>query len=217
VADPQLKVRVVVSEMFGENAYIAHLEESPECLVFDPGFDDAVILKLLDEQRLAPAAIINTHGHIDHIAGNRALKERFPDCPLVIGAGDAEKLGDPAKNLALMMGSDLTSPEADRLLQEGDVFSAAGMDLHIIEVPGHSKGHVVLLWKGAQPWVAFVGDVLFQGGIGRTDFPDGDTELLLGTIRSKLYTLPEDTVVLPGHGPSTTIGDEKRSNPFVRG
>jgi glyoxylase-like metal-dependent hydrolase (beta-lactamase superfamily II) len=217
VTDPQLKVRVVVSEMFGENAYIAYLEGSSQCLVFDPGFDDAVILKLLNENGLVPSAIVNTHGHIDHIAGNRALKQQFPDCPLAIGAGDAEKLTDPTKNLALMMGNNLTSPQADRLLHEGEVFSAAGIDLHVIEVPGHSKGHVVLLWKGAQPWVAFAGDVLFQGGIGRTDFPDGDTELLLGTIRRKLYTLPEDTLVLPGHGPSTTIGDEKRSNPFVRG
>ncbi|MFV1965161.1 MAG: MBL fold metallo-hydrolase [Pirellulaceae bacterium] len=216
VTHPQLKLHVIVSEMFGENAYFAQLDGDSPCVVFDPGFDDSVILRFLDEQELVLSAIINTHGHIDHIAGNRALKERFPDCPLVIGAGDAEKLTDPVKNLSSMMGSDLTSPAADELVHEGDVYSAAGIDLEVIEVPGHSKGHVVFLWKGSEPWVAFVGDVLFQGGIGRTDFPDGDTDLLLSSIRSKLYTLPDDTLVLPGHGPSTTIGDEKRSNPFVR-
>jgi glyoxylase-like metal-dependent hydrolase (beta-lactamase superfamily II) len=111
---------------------------------------------------------------------------------------------------------DVISPPADQLLSEGDSYSAAGFDFDIFECPGHSVGHIVFLWKGESPWVVFGGDVLFQGSIGRTDFPDGSFEQLASAIRSKLYTLPEDTIVLPGHGDSTTVGVEKGSNPFVR-
>jgi len=203
--------------MFGENAYLAHLDGDPHCVVIDPGFDHAAIAGQIESAKLEPAAILNTHGHADHIAGNRALKDRFPDCPVVIGRGDAEKLIDPHQNLSRPFGFDVASPPADKLVQDGDIYRAAGLELDVLGVPGHSAGHVVFLWKGADPWVAFVGDVLFQGGIGRTDFPDGDTELLLESIRSKLYTLPDETVILPGHGPQTTIGEEKRYNPFVRG
>ena len=111
----------------------------------------------------------------------------------------------------------MLSPEADQVVQEGDRFQAAGIELEVIEMPGHSVGHVVFLWKGGTPWVAFVGDVIFQGSIGRTDFPDGNTEQLLRSIRTRLYSLPGETRLLPGHGPATTVGTEKLSNPFVRG
>lgn len=207
---------VVVSQMFGENAFIARLDGRDDCLVVDPGFDADRIIQRIEQLGLTPAAILNTHGHADHIAGNGAMKERWPDCPLVIGADEASKLTDPAGNLSGSYGIGLTSPPADRLLQDGDTFQAAGIELEILATPGHSCGHIVFVYKGDSPWIVFGGDVLFQGSVGRADFPDSDPQTLANSIRQKMYSLPDDTIVLPGHGEATTIGQEKQFNPFVR-
>jgi glyoxylase-like metal-dependent hydrolase (beta-lactamase superfamily II) len=174
--------------------------------------------KILDElaaNELEPAAILLTHGHADHIGGNAALRQRWPDCPIVIGRGDAPKLTDAGLNLSAGFGVELISPPADVLLDEGDTYCAAGFDLDVREIPGHSIGHVVFIWRGQHPSVVFGGDVLFSGSIGRTDFPDGSFEQLAEGIHRKLFTLPDDTIVLPGHGPDTTIGRERQANPFV--
>jgi glyoxylase-like metal-dependent hydrolase (beta-lactamase superfamily II) len=200
---------------FDENTYIAHFSGETECVVIDPGLEPHAIVDYLDEHSLGPAAILCTHGHSDHIAGNAALKRRWPDCPVVIGAGDAEKLIDSKLNLSAPFGFPITSPPADRTLREGEQFHAAGLELDVLEAPGHSIGHVVFLCRQTQPWRLFGGDVLFQGSIGRTDFPDGSFDALRRAIHQKLFTLPDDTIVLPGHGPETTIGQEKRRNPFV--
>ena len=212
---PTIRVACVVSAPFEENTYIAHLEGRDDCLVVDPGLEPEEILGFLEKEKLTPAAILITHGHSDHIAGNAALKERYPDCPIVVSHGDAAKLTDPALNLSGAFGANLVSPPGDVLVGEGDVYSAAGFDLEVVEIPGHSAGHVVFIWRGAEPIVVFGGDVLFAGSIGRTDFPDGSFEKLAAGIHAKLFTLPEGTNVLPGHGPVTTIGQEKRNNPFV--
>ena len=143
------------------------------------------------------------------------MKARWPDCPLVIGHGDAAKLTDPTLNLSAQYGLAITSPPADVTLAEGETYSAAGFDFEILELPGHSPGHIAYLWKAESPYVVFAGDVLFAGSIGRTDFPDGDFQQLVDGIHAKLFTLPDDTIVLCGHGPPTTIGQEKRANPFV--
>lgn len=208
-------VQSILSVPFGENTYVAHFEGRSDCVVFDPGLEPGKIVAYLAEQGLAPAAILCTHGHSDHIAGNEALKELWPDCPLVIGQQDAYKLTDSDGNLSAPFGVPLVSPPADRTVREGETYRAAGFDLEVIETPGHSQGHVVFLWRGGEPFRLFGGDVLFRGSIGRTDLPDGDHQTLLQVIREKLFTLPEDTIVLPGHGPPTTIGEEMRTNPFV--
>jgi glyoxylase-like metal-dependent hydrolase (beta-lactamase superfamily II) len=208
-------VASIVSAPFEENTYIAHLEGRNDCLVIDPGLEPELILEHLDEKGLRPAAILITHGHSDHIAGNGALKRRFADCPIVVSRGDAPKLTDPMLNLSGAFGARLVSPPGDVLVGEGDVYSAAGFDLEVREIPGHSIGHVVFIWRAGKPIVVFGGDVLFAGSIGRTDFPDGSFEQLAGNIHAKLFTLPDDTQVLPGHGPVTTVGREKRTNPFV--
>lgn len=215
MTESKLILATVVSDLFEENCYIAQIKGREDCLVVDPGLDPDRILAELDERGVVPAAILNTHGHSDHIAGNGALKERWPDCPLVIGAGDAPKLTDPTLNLSAPFGFRLVSPTADVLVNDGDTYSAAGFDLHVLAIPGHSVGHVVYLWKSYSPQVAFVGDVIFAGSVGRTDFPDGNTENLLTGIRTKLFTLPDDTILLSGHGPATTVAREKRTNPFV--
>lgn len=210
-----IRLAVVVSAPFEENTYIAHLEGRSDCLVVDPGLEPDQILAYLDEHQLQPAAILITHGHSDHIAGNAAMKDRFPDCPIVVSHGDAAKLTDPALNLSGAFGANLVSPPGDVFVAEGDVYSAAGLDLAVYEIPGHSSGHIVFVYKGASPAVVFGGDVLFNGSIGRTDFPDSSFEKLAEGIHTKLFTLADDTVVLPGHGPATTVGREKRDNPFV--
>jgi glyoxylase-like metal-dependent hydrolase (beta-lactamase superfamily II) len=205
----------VISAPFDENSYIAHWEGRDDCIVFDPGFDPDAVFDYLEQQGLAPAAILCTHGHSDHIAGNAALKDRWPQAPLVIGVGDAYKLTDPAGNLSAAFGALLVSPPADRTVDEPEQFEAAGITLDVLATPGHSAGHVAFLCRQAEPWHVFGGDVLFRGSVGRTDFPDGDFDSLRASIHDKLFSLPDNTIVLPGHGAVTDIGREKRSNPFV--
>jgi hydroxyacylglutathione hydrolase len=210
-----LQLGRVVSLPFDENTYIAQLAGRSDCIVIDPGLEPRLILDYLAANSLAPAAIVCTHGHSDHIAGNAALKDRWPSCPILIGAGDAAKLTDPQLNLSAPFGISITSPPADRTISEGDRLTLAGFELDVLEAPGHSIGHVVFLCRQFQPWRLFGGDVLFRGSIGRTDFPDGDFSALQSAIHHKLFTLPDDTIIYPGHGPDTTIGHEKRANPFV--
>lgn len=213
----KLLVNVVTSQAFAENAFIVRLEGRQDCVVVDPGFDADQIIAELEKHGLSPAAILNTHGHADHIAGNQALKTRWPECPLVIGGDDSHKLTDARANLSGPFGFSLVSPPADRVVRDGEAFQVAGIEWFVLGTPGHSAGHVVYLWKGSSPWILFGGDVLFQGSVGRADFPDSNPRLLAESIRTKLYTLPDDTIVWPGHGDATTIGEEKRFNPFVRG
>jgi len=210
-----LHFQTVVDQLFAENTYLAYLDGRDDCLVVDPGLEPGRIVQALEQIGRQPAAILNTHGHSDHIAGNGVLKQHWLAAPLVIGQADAHKLLDPAANLSAQFGVPITSPAADILLNEPDRYSAAGFDLDILFTPGHSAGHIVYVWRDHEPWIVFGGDVLFQGGVGRTDFPDGSFEQLRSSIQDKLFALPDDTVVLPGHGPSTTIGEEKQSNPFV--
>ena len=215
MAETTLRVASIVSVPFEENTYILHLDGGTDCLIVDPGFEPDKIFAHIEQYALTPVAVLCTHGHSDHIAGNGAMKERWPDVPLVIGANETEKLTDPFQNLSGQFGAPLTSPEADAVVREGEPYSAAGMDFDVYEIPGHSSGHVVFVWSGGTPNIVVGGDVLFNGSIGRTDFPDGSFEKLREGIHEKLFTLPDDTVVLPGHGPETTIGAEKANNPFV--
>lgn len=201
---------------FAENCYIVRRPGETSCLVVDPGYQHAAILKYLADEQLTAAVILNTHGHCDHIAGNFALKVAFPDAPLVIGRGDAVMLSEPARNLSLFLGEPITSPEADELLDEGQPYSVGGFDFEIREIPGHSPGHIVFINRQDKSTWVLGGDVLFAGGIGRFDFPGGNGRQLVQGIFDKLLTLPDETVVYPGHGPETTVGEERQSNPFLQ-
>jgi len=211
----KLDIRRVVSPMFDENAYVVGLEGADECFVVDPSFNIEGVFTAIETGGRRLTAILNTHGHLDHVAGNAMLKERFPDAPLMIGRGDAALLTDPDLNLSAGYGFPMTSPPAERLLDHGEVLSLGGLQWEVREIPGHSPGHVVFIASELDPVIVFGGDVLFQGSIGRTDFPGGSLETLLSGIRRHLYSLPDSTVVFPGHGPKTTVGVEKRSNPFT--
>ena len=212
---PDVSIATVVSAPFSENTYIAHLPGRTDAVVVDPGMEPQRIIDYLQSQQLTPAAILLTHGHGDHIAGNPAMKARWPDCPLVIGRDEAEKLTNPQLNLSASFGIPAISPPADVLLDHGDFYEAAGFRFEIRQIPGHSSGHIVFIWHDHVPPIVFGGDVLFAGSIGRTDFPGGSFDQLEAGIHEHLFKLPPETIVLSGHGPATTIGRERQSNPYV--
>jgi glyoxylase-like metal-dependent hydrolase (beta-lactamase superfamily II) len=211
---PPLEVHTIVSQPFAENTYVVWRPRRSDALVIDPGLEPDLILAFLRQEGLAPAALLNTHGHGDHIGGNAALKGTYPGAPLVIGAEEEPLLSDADANLSAPFGLPIVSPPADRLVREGDVVEAAGIRLEVLDLPGHSPGHVVFLYRG-DPVVVFGGDVLFREGVGRYDFPGSNGRLLFDGIRAKLFTLPPSSVVYPGHGPPTTVGYERHANPFV--
>jgi glyoxylase-like metal-dependent hydrolase (beta-lactamase superfamily II) len=209
-----LEIRTIVSKPFEENTYVVWRPGRKEALIIDPGLEPDLILDFLKESALTPAAILNTHGHPDHIGGNETLKSAYPQALLLIGVNDSPLLSDPDANRSRPFGWPIVSPPADQLLREGDVVEQAGIRLEVLDIPGHSPGHVVFLCRD-QPIIVFGGDVLFRGGVGRFDLPNGNGPLLFEGIRGKLLTLPPDTVIYPGHGPTTAVGHEKQSNPFV--
>lgn len=198
--------RLVVSP-FETNCYIAGDESSRSAIIIDPGDEAHLISDAAYGCDVTVIGIVNTHGHADHIGSNAALKGEF-DCPIMIHELDAALLADPQANLSATIGAGMVSPAADRLLREGDVIAIGGLALTVIHTPGHTPGGICLFGEG----VLFSGDTLFMDGIGRTDFPGGSPMQLMDSIRNRLLVLPDETIVYPGHGPSTTIGREKREN-----
>lgn len=210
-----VQILTVESHPFAENSYVVWDDAGTAAFVVDPGFEPDLILDALRERGLSLAAIVCTHGHCDHIAGNAALKAAVPGAPIIIGAGDAPMLTDAVRNVSGLFGFDVTSPPADRTVTEGEALTVAGVTMDVYDVPGHSPGHVVYVLRGTTPLLVIGGDVLFRGSVGRTDFPGGSFEQLKANIARVLWPLPDDTVVYPGHGPTTTTGHEKRTNPFL--
>ena len=210
-----LQIVTVTSDPFAQNAYIVWRDGQSEAIIIDPGFEWQAMRDQLAERELGLAALVCTHGHVDHIAGNSRLKKLFPHAPLVIGTGDAAMLTDPMLNLSEGFGIPVVSPPADRLVNEGETVNYAGIEMDVFDLPGHSPGHVVFVVRGESPPIVFGGDVVFRGGVGRTDFPGGDFETLRNGVRKHLWPLPPATVIYPGHGPVTTVGHERRTNPYL--
>jgi len=208
-------VKPIISAPFQENGYVVHRKNESECFVVDPGLEPWSFIEFLKKKEFTPVALLITHGHGDHIGGLVAIREKWESAKIYVGELDSEKLTDPVRNLSATFGISLTTPVADVLLRDGDKLELAGISLEVRHVPGHCKGHVVY-WIPTEPkGILFVGDVIFQDSIGRNDFPDSEPAVQIPMIRSKILTLPDDTVIYPGHGNSTTVGAEKRNNPFL--
>ena len=210
-----LRIETVVSALFQQNAFVVWRDGASAALVVDPGFDSDSILALLSRERLQPVAILNTHGHADHIAGNASILAAFPGTPLLIGRNEAHLLTDSDANLSAPFGLPIISPPADRLVDDGERVELAGISMLVREIPGHSPGSVVFILDEETPPQVLAGDVLFAGSVGRCDFPGGSQKTLVAGIRSKLFTLPDNAVIWPGHGPATTVGEERRTNPYA--
>jgi hydroxyacylglutathione hydrolase len=199
---------------FETNCYIVAVEGSPACWLVDVGYEPKEMLDAVRAQGLAPAAIVLTHAHCDHIAGVAEARRAFPDVPVWIHGAERQWLADPVLNLSEFGGLPVTAPGPDRELVDGEELRLDGSRWRVLHTPGHSPGGIGLYCEAAG--VLLAGDTLFAGSVGRHDFPGSDGAVLARSIRERLYALPEDTKVLPGHGPATTIGRERRTNPFVR-
>ncbi|MBN2461765.1 MAG: MBL fold metallo-hydrolase [Candidatus Cloacimonetes bacterium] len=195
---------------FGTNTYLLEDEQSRQAAIIDLAAPDPRVVDFIKKTDLVLKYIINTHGHGDHIAGNGLLKEHF-QAELLIHRADADMLLKPARNLSLLWGHHVISPPADRLLAGGEKIFLGESEIEVISTPGHTPGGICL-FTGE---LLFCGDTLFAGSIGRTDLPGSDHRGLIKVIRNRLFLLPDNTIVLPGHGPVTTIGTEKINNPFV--
>jgi glyoxylase-like metal-dependent hydrolase (beta-lactamase superfamily II) len=192
------------------NCFIVGCRETREAAVIDPGDEANRILLALAEAKLTVKHIIHTHGHFDHVGANKRMKAAT-GAPILIHALDAPMLSTLSRSAAAWGMSAEDSPSPDRTIDEGDVIRFGSISFQVIHTPGHTLGGVSLLADGC----LFVGDTLFAGSVGRTDFPGGDFDTLRSSIQKKLFTLGDEVKVFTGHGPETTIGEEKRHNPFV--
>ncbi|MDU4960640.1 MAG: MBL fold metallo-hydrolase [Sporomusaceae bacterium] len=206
-----MKIRRLEVGALGTNCYIAWCEQTRQAIVIDPGGDADQILAVIQQENLAVAFIVNTHGHADHIGALTQVRQET-GAPVLIHQADAAMLTSSSQNLSAYMGPGLTCQPADRMIREGDVIRFGNAALTVLETPGHTPGGICLKGEG----VVFSGDTLFAESIGRTDFPGGSYSQLIRHIREKLLILPDDWVVYPGHGPETTIGWERKMNPFIQ-
>jgi len=207
---PQIILNVVGP--IATNSYILYCPVTKDAIIIDPGGDPEIIEKSIDEKSLAPTMVILTHGHSDHMASAAEIMRNY-NVGLAIHSDDIETMKKSVEDAPLWGLGKIEEPEVEITLAEEDKIKVGEITGTVINTPGHTKGGISLKFDG----VVFAGDTLFAGSIGRTDFFGGNHETLLDSIRTKLFELPDDTIVYCGHGPSTTIGDEKTCNPFFKG
>ena len=207
-----MKIKYFATGPLAVNTYLA-FDDNGVGFVVDPGGCDDKLVKAINENTIDLQYIVLTHGHCDHIGGIPGLKDLFPKVKVVADKDEKVLLTDPGQNSSTMFFGYPVTVEADQLVSDGDTMKIGDMELKFIHTPGHSPGGMCILVED----VLFSGDTLFRASVGRSDLYGGDWGTLLRSIKNKLYTLPEDTIVLPGHMGETTIGYEKRYNPFVQG
>jgi hydroxyacylglutathione hydrolase len=193
------------------NCYILGDEETREAVVIDPGGDEDEILDTLNHNQLQLKLIIDTHGHFDHVDANRPLKDAT-GAQIAIHEADAQMLLKPSAEAMFFTGNRLRLSEADILLKEGDILTFGQYRLKVLHTPGHTPGGISLLLEDHT--YVYVGDPLFAGSIGRTDFPGGSFDALINAVKTKIFPLGDNYSVYPGHGPVTTVGQERKYNPF---
>lgn len=206
-------IRTLVVTDFATNCYVIGCPQTHEGAIIDPGGNAPAILAAVKESGLTIRYVINTHGHIDHTAANKAVLEKT-GALLVAHKLEALLLTDPSRNLSFLIGRNISGPAPGLLVEEGDTLDIGTLHWRVLHTPGHTPGSISLY--SAEQSIVFTGDALFKMGIGRTDFPGGDYARLLQGIAEKLLALPDETLVYPGHGPTTTIGYEKAHNPWLR-
>ena len=189
------------------NCYILAVEENSRAIIIDPGAEGRKIQQLLDKNKLKPAFIINTHGHYDHIGADNNF-----GVPVYVHKLDAPLLKEPMLNLSGLFAFAYTVKSEIKFLEDNQIIELDALQLKVMHVPGHTSGGIALLLQRPLNKIAFTGDTLFCQGIGRSDLSGGNEDLLIKSIREKLFTLPDDTKIYPGHGPSSTIGKEKQNN-----
>jgi hydroxyacylglutathione hydrolase len=211
---PLVYQAVVAKGIVDTNCYILACPQTRQAMIIDPGaLSEAEInniLGLVGQHDLNVQFIANTHGHIDHIAGNFIIKEST-GAELLIHKDDADMILSGSANGSVMFGRNVVSPPADRLLKDEEQIDLGKISLKVLHTPGHTPGCICLYVVG----LLFSGDTLFAGSVGRTDLPGGSDKAIIRSIKEKLMTLPDETVVRPGHGPRTTIGREREGNPFL--
>ncbi|HKQ49758.1 MAG TPA: MBL fold metallo-hydrolase [Phycisphaerae bacterium] len=212
-----VQIAAFVEPSFGENAYVVWRRDAGPCWIIDPGLPPSAkgILRHIAEKKLQPDALVLTHGHADHIAGIPEIFQALGPLPVWIAAEEKQALTDPRFNLSADMGLPFApNVESARDLAPGTTLDLDDTTWHILDVAGHSPGGRALYCATAG--LVIVGDALFEGSIGRTDFPTSDHDTLIRNIKQNLFTLPDETKVYSGHGPVTTIGQERRYNPYLQ-
>jgi glyoxylase-like metal-dependent hydrolase (beta-lactamase superfamily II) len=210
-----MKIDCLTLGAYQTNCYVlCSGEDAKACLVVDAGSGADKLIKFLSEKELNPGAVVLTHGHIDHMEGVARLREVFSDIKVYVHRLDSEMLTEPYSNLSAMTGAPFSVEAADILLDDQGVIEEAGIKLSVLHTPGHTPGGICLYSK--EEGIVFTDDALFANSVGRTDYPKGSMGQLQKSIKEKLFTLPDETTVYPGHGPTTTIAQEKRYNPFLQ-
>lgn len=206
-------IKIFCFNDFAENAFVIH--DQKECIIIDPGCYTSAerdeLIHYIEDQNLHPNCILNTHCHIDHVLGVDKIKNHF-QIPFIIGKNELPVLNSVKLTASLYGYPDFVEPVPDRFIEENQTIKVGKLIWEVFDVPGHSPGHIALFNR--EMLICISGDVLFNRSIGRTDLPGGHHEALIKSIKTKIFTLPEKTIVYPGHGPETTVMEEMKYNPF---